>query len=109
MRTLFFVGFLLVLVSAAFLGCEVMERKEKSSGAVTNPPVQPGASLVDPKAEAQQYQYRAVCTEKEAHGGNEYVLTRWLDSEEKVLPYSREHERKNKGHIVRIETRARPS
>ena len=53
-------------------------------------------------------QYRAVCIEKEAHGGNEYVLTSWLDSKDKADELANYHsEFKYKGHRTRIDTRVK--
>ena len=57
-----------------------------------------------------QYEYRAVCLEKEAHGGNEYVLTRWLDTKAKAGEFANYHaEFKYKGHRTRIDTRVKPA
>jgi hypothetical protein len=54
-------------------------------------------------------QYRAVCTEKTAHGGNEYVLSRWLDARDKAMDLGEYHSNfKEKGHRVRYEERVRP-
>jgi len=58
--------------------------------------------------EALPYQYMAVCTTKEAHEGNEYVLTKWLDSKYKAEVYGREHSRKRKGHEVIYKERVKP-
>ena len=53
-------------------------------------------------------QYRAVCTEKAAHGGTEYVLSRWLDTRDKALALGEYHSNfKDKGHRVRYEERIR--
>ena len=53
-------------------------------------------------------QYRAVCTEKAAHGGTEYVLSRWLDTRDKALALGEYHSNfKEKGHSVRYEERIR--
>jgi len=61
-----------------------------------------------PPGEASPYQYMAVCTSKEAHEGNEYVLTKWLDSKYKAGVYGREHSRKRKGHEVIYKERVKP-
>lgn|SRR3990172_2655552 len=97
------VACLFVLMIGILVGC-----KSDDQGKAANSSPQVTAKKEEPKPEGQQMQYRAVCTEKEAHGGNEYLLTRWLDSKDKVLPYSREHERKNKSHVVRIDERVKP-
>jgi len=52
------------------------------------------------KEEPSDTQFMAVCITKQEHEGNEYVLTRWLNSKEKALVYGREHSRKKKGHEV---------
>jgi hypothetical protein len=55
-------------------------------------------------------QFRAVCSEKAAHGGNEQVLSRWLDDREKAVALGEYHGNfKDKGHRWRIEERVKPS
>ena len=55
------------------------------------------------------HEYRAVCTEKALHDGNEVVLTKWLDSRREAADYADFHSyRKGKGHVVRIEERVKP-
>ena len=50
------------------------------------------------------HQYRAVCTEKALHDGNEYVLSTWLETREQAKTVGDYHgEFKYKGHQVRIE------
>lgn len=75
----------------------------------TDKPEEAAGSSVEAEAEGGPYQYRAVCTEKEAHGGNEQILTRWLDSRDKAEAYGKEHgDFKYKGHRRKIEKRAKP-
>ena len=53
-------------------------------------------------------QYRAVCTEVAAHGGN-YVLSKWLDVKDKALALGEYHSNfKEKGHRVIYEERVKP-
>jgi hypothetical protein len=53
-------------------------------------------------------QYRAVCTEVAAHGGN-YVLSRWLDARDKAVALGEYHSNfKDKGHRVIYEERVKP-
>ena len=55
------------------------------------------------------FEYRAVCLEREAHGGNEYVLTSWLDTKAKAGELANYHgEFKYKGHRTRIDRRVKP-
>ncbi len=83
------------LMIGIFTACQATDREETVGSAGSSKP-------------AEEKQYRGVCLDKEAHGDNAYVLTKWLDSEDKVLIYSREHERKNKGHVTKIEERVKP-
>jgi hypothetical protein len=56
------------------------------------------------------HQYRAVCTEKALHDGNEYVLTRWLDTRDEARTIGDYHGYfKYRGHEVRIEERTKPN
>jgi hypothetical protein len=55
-------------------------------------------------------QFRAVCAEKAAHGGNEQVLSRWLDERDKAVALGEYHANfKDKGHRWRLEERAKPA
>ena len=55
------------------------------------------------------HQYRAVCTEKALHDGNEYVLSTWLDTRREAKAIGDYHgEFKYKGHKMRIEERVKP-
>ena len=62
------------------------------------------AATVDTSSAGKQF--RAVCSEKAAHGGNEQVLSRWLDEKDKAVALVEYHSNfKDKGHRVRIEER----
>ena len=62
------------------------------------------AATVDTSTAGKQF--RAVCSEKAAHGGNEQVLSRWLDEKDKAVALGEYHSNfKDKGHRVRIEER----
>jgi hypothetical protein len=73
----------------------------------------PSASTEDVSNAADQgdgiHEYRAVCTQKELHAGNEYVLSTWLETRKMAKQIGDHHsEIKYKGHIVRIEERVKP-
>jgi hypothetical protein len=54
-------------------------------------------------------QFRAVCSEKTMHGGNEQVLSKWLDDKDKAVALGEYHSNfKDKGHRWRLEERAKP-
>jgi len=54
------------------------------------------------------HEYRAVCTEKVLHGGNEYVLSRWLETRDQARSIGDYHGGfKYKGHQIRIEERVK--
>lgn len=53
-------------------------------------------------------QYMAVCTETREHGGQEYVLTSWLDSKSEADEAGKAHERSTRGHRWTIKTRQKP-
>jgi hypothetical protein len=62
-----------------------------------------------PPADGKVREYRAVCQEKEAHGGNEQVLSRWLMERDKAVALGQYHgDFKEKGHRWRIEERVKP-
>jgi len=103
MRKSFSVTCLFVLMVSVFIGCKATDKTEE-----TTKSSQTNTANVEPKPEGQQIQYMAVCTDKEVHGGNDYVLTKWLDSKDKAVVYGREHERKNKGHVVKYNERVKP-
>jgi hypothetical protein len=102
MRKSFFVNCLLIPLIAVLIGCKATDKTEE-----TTTSSQTNTANVEPKPEGQQIQYMAVCTDT-SHGGNEYVLTKWLDSKDKALVYGREHERKRKGHVVKYNERVKP-
>jgi hypothetical protein len=55
------------------------------------------------------HEYRAVCTEKAQHNGEEQVLSKWLGTKAQAQALGDYHsEFKDKGHRVRIEERAKP-
>ena len=73
------------------------------SSAQTNPVVTSVAAQEGGK------QYRAVCLETAAHGGNKQVLSRWLDAKDKAVALGDYHGNfKDKGHRVIYEERVRP-
>ncbi len=84
--------FLLVFLSAAAIGI----------GAGCK-----AAATVDTSSAGKQF--RAVCSEKTMHGGNEQVLSKWLDEKEKAVALGEYHSNfKDKGHRWRLEERAKP-
>ncbi len=93
---------LFVLLIAAFIGCNATDKTEEAAYSS----LQTKAANAEPKAEQKQYQ--AVCITKEEHDGNEYILTKWLDSKEKAHMYGGEHSRKRKGHNVIYRERVKP-
>jgi hypothetical protein len=70
-----------------------------------------GSTTEDPSMSAKGdgiHEYRAVCTQKERHDGNEIVLSKWLDSRKMAKDLADYHsELKGKGHIVRIDERVK--
>jgi hypothetical protein len=55
------------------------------------------------------HEYRAVCTQKEMHGGNEYVLSKWFETRGPARSIGDYHGNfKSKGHQIRIEERVKP-
>jgi hypothetical protein len=100
MRTSLPVACAAVLICAVFSGCSASGKS-------------PSASTEDASYAADQgdgiHEYRAVCTKKELHAGNEYVLTTWLETRQMAKQIGDYHgELKYKGHIVRIEERVKP-
>jgi len=112
MRKSFSVTCLFFLMLGVFIGCKATDKKDASTvteeATRSSQPVGTNAANVEPKPEGRQIQYMAVCTDKQAHGGNDYVLTKWLDSRDKAAIYGREHERKKKGHVVKYNERDKP-
>jgi hypothetical protein len=86
-RRLCFVG-LSALILAVSVGCKA-------------------AATVDTSSAGKQY--RAVCSEKAMHAGNEQVLSKWLDERDKAVALGEYHSNfKDKGHRWRLEERAKP-
>lgn len=54
-------------------------------------------------------QYMAVCTETKEHGGQEYVLTSWLNTKLEADEAGKAHERATRGHRWTIKTRQQPA
>jgi hypothetical protein len=94
---------LLVVLIVAFIGCSATDKTEEATQS------SPEAKAANVEPETEQKQYQAVCVSKEAHEGNEYILTKWLDDKDKALMYGREHSRKKKGHDVIYRERIKPS
>lgn len=100
MRLPFVLLVLLILLIGAFSGCQSPGKTETA-----NPSSQSGAAQA-----AAQYQYRAICLDKESHGGNVQVLSKWLDEREKAEALGKYHgDFKNKGHLWKIEERVKPA
>ena len=60
------------------------------------------AATVETSSEGKQF--RAVCSEKAMHGGNEQVLSKWLDEKDKAVALGEYHSNfKDKGHRWRLE------
>jgi hypothetical protein len=98
----FSVACLFVLVLGMFVfGCS-----SAGNDGAANSSSQANAGNAESKAEGKQYQ--AVCTAVQEHGGNEYVLTKWVDSKYKAEVYGKEHERKNNTHVVKYNERVKP-
>ena len=97
----FSINWLFILLIGAFVGCNSADKTQEA----TNSPLQTNAANA---ASQPQHQYMAVCMTKEEHDGNEYILTKWLDSKNKALMYGREHSRKRKGHNVVYKERVKP-
>ena len=97
MHKSFFVACLFVLMIGVLMGCQSAGKNEATNGAsVASKP-------------GEQRQYRAVCLEKAAHGGNEQVLSKWLDAKAKAEELGTYHgDFKDKGHRWRLEERVKP-
>ena len=111
MHKSFSVTCLFVLIVAVCVGCQAPDKKDASTVTEekTKSSLQTSATHVDPKADGKQHQYRSVCIEKEEHGGNEYVLSKWLDSRDQANGFGQYHgDFKYKGHRWRIEERVAP-
>ena len=98
-----------VVIAGVLSGCNSTTKGQTAvtEGSDRASSVAGAASAESPEG---QHQYRAVCLEKEAHGGNEYVLTSWLDAKAKAEEFANYHaEFKYKGHRTRIDTRPKPN
>ena len=92
---------LFALLLVVFMACSSNGKNDagqSSSQNAANAEAKPG----------EQHEYRAVCTEKEAHGGNEAILSRWVDSKEKAEMQADAHSEDN-GHRTRIDERVKPA
>jgi hypothetical protein len=84
-----------------------------SSGCSATGKTAPSAATEDGSNSSAQgdgiHQYRAVCTEKALHDGNEYVLSKWLETRDQAKGIGDYHGWfKYKGHQIRIEERVNP-
>jgi hypothetical protein len=94
------------LLIVVLIGCKATDKPKEAP----QPALQANGANVEAKQAGTQYQFRAVCIEKEAHGGNEYVLSKWFDSREKANEFGQYHgDFKYKGHRWRIEERIKPA
>ncbi len=100
MRTSWPVACAAVLILGLFIsGCSASGKSASTDGASDSSAQDDGI-----------HEYRAVCTQKELHGGSEYVLSRWLETRQLAKQIGDYHgEFKYKGHIVRIEERVKPN
>lgn len=105
MRKPFFVACLFGFMMGVLLGCSATDKTEETAQSSS----QTSAANVATNPEGKQLQYRAVCLEKAAHGGNEQVLSRWLDEKDKAEELGKYHgDFKEKGHRWRLEERTKP-
>jgi hypothetical protein len=80
----------------------------QDGAAVSSNQASPDATTVAAQSDGKQY--RAVCLEAAAHGGNPSVLSRWLDVKDKAVSLGQYHgDFKEKGHRWVLEERARPA
>jgi len=111
MRKSFSATCLFVLMVSVCISCQAPDKKDASTVTEekTKSSLQTSSAHVEPKSEGKQHQYRAVCIEKEGHGGNEQVLSKWLDSRDQANSLGQYHgDFKYKGHRWRIEERVTP-
>lgn len=95
---------LIVLLIGAIMGCQ----SSSENGTANTSAQSDTAQIASPPG--VQYQYRAVCLDKESHGGNVQVLSKWLDEREKAEALGQYHgDFKNKGHQWQIEQRVKPA
>jgi hypothetical protein len=103
MRKPFFVAGLLVLLMGVFIGCQSSGKTPEAA----NASLQTNGANAEAKSDGKQY--RAVCIEKDQHGGNEYVLSKWMDDKNKADELGQYHgDFKYKGHRWRIDERVKP-
>ena len=96
---------LLLFAIVRLMGCGPADKTAE----VDNSSSQSHVAAARADTSKDQRQYRAVCLEKEAHGGNEYVLSRWLDDKDKAFALGQYHgDFKDKGHRWRLEERVKP-
>jgi hypothetical protein len=92
---------LIVTLAAAVSGCSSQGAASESSANVAGDTA---------AAQSDGKQYRAVCLEAEAHGGNRQVLSRWLDERDKAFALGQYHgDFKDKGHRWVLEERVKPA
>ena len=111
MRTSFSVLCVCVLLVGVLLSCTAPDKQAASTVTEesTKSALQVSAAPAKTTPEGTQYQYRAVCLEKAAHGGNEQVLSTWLDSKDEAMKLGQYHgDFKKNGHRWRIEERVKP-
>jgi hypothetical protein len=95
---------LLAVMIGVHIGCQSGGKNETANSSPqangANAELKPG----------EQRQYRALCIEKAEHGGNEYVLSKWMDTREKANELGQYHgDFKYKGHRWRIDERVKPA
>jgi len=101
-------SFSIVLMIGALIGCQSTGKNDATPEAeAAKTSLQTNAANVDSQSAAKQY--RALCIEKEQHGGNEYVLSKWFDRRDKANELGQYHgDFKYKGHRWRIDERVKP-
>lgn len=93
------------VVCAALLILGFLGNGCSASGTSASPAATPDVSALSAEGDGL-HQYRAVCTEKALHDGNEYVLSTWLDTRADAKAIGDYHsDFKYKGHQIRIEER----
>jgi hypothetical protein len=103
MRKSISVTCLFILVIGVLIGCQSADKKNETSSSSFQ------ANAANAAPPAGEKQYRAVCIEKAEHGGNEYVLSKWMDNKDKANELGQYHgDFKYKGHRWRIDERVKP-
>lgn len=108
MRKSYLVSCWFALILGLVIGCQSADKQE---AAASSQAVESGAAYSEPQPGPgiEGYQYRAVCIEKEAHGGTPYVLSRWLSDRGKAFALGKYHtDHKEKGHRWILEERVKP-